>query len=335
MKKIDLTTSTNPLGPSNKARHAVRKAAKNLDTFPEAEAVYLTRLICKREHVDEKNVILGNGSTHLISLLIQVLRPETISVPSPFSPWYGEIFHRSGVQVRAVPLDEGQGFSFNESAFLMTLENSDTTVIPNPHDLTGAVMPMDTVQRLIDGADRMGKSLILDETYLEFTDCPSPISRIVNSSKSVVVRTFSLFHALAGLRIGYAIGPADLLEEVKTASFPSAVNSIGLRAALASLRDKGFRNRTLRFVGQEKVYISKKLAHVQGLETMDTACNFLLLKIADPPSDLTSLLEKKGILVEQFPGKDGVGYISLPVRKRRLTAIFMRALIGILKRKKE
>jgi len=328
---MDFTTGSNPLGPSNKAKHAIRKSIKNLDHYPDEKTRYLRRYICKKESIGDENIVFGHGSTHLIGAILQVVEPEAACIPSPFSYKTEDILNRYDVRIKPFPLNKESGFSLDIEKFLQSIEGADIVIISNPHNITGTVIPVEDIDYLIEAMDRINKIFIIDETYREFTELVSPVRHVVQSNNSLIMRTFSAFHALAGLRIGYMIGPARLIQKIRNVLGPPQINSIAPYAALASLRDTGYKKRTLKFIEQEKGYILRKLSDIQGLKVYDTPCNFLLLEIEkEGSSNFKDLFLKHNILIDEYVDEKNGYFIRLPVKRHKLNATFIKMLKKIM-----
>jgi threonine-phosphate decarboxylase len=145
------------------------------------------------------------------------------------------------------------------------------------------------------------------------------------------MRTFSTFHALAGLRIGYMIGSTKLIQKIRNVLGPLQINSIAPYAALASLKDTGYKKRTLKFIEQEKGYILRKLSDIEGLKVFDTPCNFLLLEIEkEGSSNFKDLFLKHNILIDEYMGEKDEHFIRLPIKRHKLNAFFVKMLKKIM-----
>ncbi|OPX93733.1 MAG: Threonine-phosphate decarboxylase [Syntrophorhabdus sp. PtaU1.Bin002] len=327
---IDFTAGANPLGPSNKAKHEMRKLARGVDVLPFDPVRPLRRYLCRKEGIEENNIIFGNGSTHIFDALFQSLQPRTILIPAPVSPRHDRILREHGVEEKHVGLDPDDDYSLNVSKFIDVVRNSDAVILANPHDVTGSVIPPDDLAAIIDEAERCATTLIIDEAYLEFTGAVSPVRQAVGSSRTLIVRTFSTFYGLAGLRVGYAIGPASLLAVLSPHCRPYHANLLGPRAAIASLKDKGFRKRTLLFIEGEKAYVRNKLAGIPGAKCHVSPSNMLVVKLQGQHRAARESFLKYHILIDEFVDEEGSSCIRFPVGTRKSNARFVRILKRIM-----
>lgn len=337
MKKVslrqmmDFTSDVNPLGPSSKARHAARKAIKTLGLFPDEKIRYLRRYISRQEGINEAMVIFGHGSTHLFDVLLGTLRPTVVGISSPFQERYGDLFAKHAISIRPYPLSAANGYALDVTKFLKDTEGVDMLSVSNPHDISGNVLSADNLARLVAEAENRDMSLVINESYSGFVDVSSPVANVVASRNSIILRTFSLFHGLAGLRLGYGIASNALLERMSAAMGRCPINEVAPHAAIASLRDKGHMKRTRRFVAEEKAYFLERLKGIEGLECIDTACNFLLLKLGKEHDGLAGMLLKKNMVINEYQDGDGNLLIKLPVKTRRMNARFLRTFQAFLR----
>jgi threonine-phosphate decarboxylase len=262
--------------------------------------------------------------------LLQELKPKAMSIPSPISNRYKEIFNKHNVKVNPFPLDGENSFSLDIAKFIQDVESADMVILPHPHDITGGIIPSEDLGELIERADKLDKTFIIDEAYVEFTELVSPVKHVVESRNFLILRTFSVFYALAGLRIGYGIGPAKLIQNISDAFITHEIDAIAPSAALASLRDAGYRRRTLQFLREEKAYVMGKLTNVRGIKVFDTPCNFLLLNIEKECSDLKDMFLKNNMLIDEFIDDRKRRYIKMPLKKHKFNARFIKTLKRIV-----
>ncbi|MGD0231410.1 MAG: aminotransferase class I/II-fold pyridoxal phosphate-dependent enzyme [Syntrophorhabdales bacterium] len=323
---LDFTTLTNPLGPSNKAKYAMRKALKDVHLHPDRQTRYLRRFIARNEHAAPERIVFGQGSTQILDLLLSFLRPGKLLVPTPLPAGYEGLITRHGARLIPFPLRKARLFSLDTSELAARLDEADMVLIPTPHPATGTVVALDALHELIGRLEGLNKTLVIDEGLAGFGKMDSPVEKALRSDHVLIVRTFSLFHALAGLRLGYALGgkgPCDLMTGVIDRGGASTVAAAG---ALASLRDRGFARRTEEFLRAEKVYMTGKLGRVKAIRVIERECNFLLVDFLKPVADLQERFLQRNILIDVFEDEEAGAYIRLPMRKHRENARFARAL---------
>jgi len=325
---LDFTMISNPIGPSNKARHAMRKAIGTVHRLPQTH--FLTRHLCSTEGITEEQILLGHGASHVLALLLRVLHPRSIVLPSPVQHAYEDILQQERVELRPFPLDPEQGFMVDRERFKDCWRDAEAALILNPHNPTGASLPEDLITDLIRISAEQKKLLIVDETLKDFTVNPSRAHEVVHSPDTIILRTFSTFYALAGLRLGYAIGHQELLSRIRQLMEPWPLNSLAPPAALASLRDKGYRKRTAEFLAVETAYGLKKLQGLERIKPLGTPWGFFL-QVQPRIADLKNLFFARGLLIEEYGDAQGNQYLSFPFRSHPENATFFRALQRILR----
>ena len=326
---LDFTLITNPLGPSSKARHVMRKAIRTaVHCLPQTRS--LTRYLCSTEGIAEEQVLLGHGASHLLTLLLQTLSPRSILLPSPVPHAYEEILQRHQVQIHPFPLNQDPGFDINGAEFKDCWREAEAALILNPHNPTGAILPEALLMDLIRTSSELGKLLIIDETLRDFARNPSQVQQIVRAGSAIVLRTFSYYYALAGLRLGYAIGHPALLSRLHQRMEPWPLSSLAPPAALASLRDKGYQRRTAQFLSEETGYALKKLHGLERVKPLATPWG-LLIQVRPAIVDLKNLFREKGLLIDEYNDAHGNQCLSFPFRSHPDNAQFFRVLQRILR----
>jgi len=328
---LDLTVLTNPLGPSNKAKIAMRTALKTVSRFPDPAARALRRSIARKEHIGAENILFGAGSTHLLDLILAGLRPHKVLIPAPVPSHHASALQRAGIEAVPLPFRKETGFPLDADRLMASLDGVSLLLIPNPHPMTGSLIPLPVLHEVIDKIEGSATTLVLDEGLIEFTESPSLLERAAQSRNLIVLRSFSLYHGLAGLRLGYAVGPEPLLRLLSGVAGPNPVSAVAGVAAIASLRDNGFRKRTDEFIRTEKTYLMDKLKRTPGVEVIDTPCPFVLVRLQMSARDLKKHLEERDILVETFEHEKGLTLLRAPVRRHRENARFAKTLSRIMR----
>jgi len=326
---FDFTAAINPLGPSRKVKQVLRKSIKTLGTFPDNGIRFLKTYVSRQEAIPEESIIFGHGSTFLLHMLIHMLTPERVLVVTPLSRKRAEIFEQTSSTLSAFPLSQENGYLFDTKKFLTAFSTADLIYLSNPHDITGALIPPEEMEYVIEASEKENKRLIIDEAYGEFVGMESPVSRVVASRNAFIIRTFSTFHGLPGLRAGYIIGPPQHIEIMNTCIIPPRLHTLAYKGAIVSLKDEGFRRRTKEFIETEKAYMIRKLSHIGGVKVFNTPCNFLLLTVDKQYGSLHEKLFNKCILTEEYDGGEGTYLMRVPIKLHKANARFVKALKSI------
>jgi threonine-phosphate decarboxylase len=327
---MDFTTSVNPLGPSNKAKHILRKNIINIDFPPDNKLRYITRLIEKRESIRADNVLFAQSTKQFFHAIFQTAKTKTVLVLSPLSQANQEALSLNRIILKQLPLDKANHFSPDLEAILKAMEKADTILMPCPHDIAGTSLTMGNLLMLISEAGRLGKTLILDESYRDFTEMVSPVHEVIKSETSIIVRTFSLFYAMAGLPLAYSMGPANIIQGIRQHIFPEEINMLAVHAAIASIKDAFYKTRTTEFINTEKEYLLKAFNSIEGLVCFDTPCHFLVLAFEKKQDTLKEFFSGYRILIDEFFDEQGGYFLKVPVKKHKWNARFVKTLRNAL-----
>ncbi len=330
MKLIDYTSGANPLGQSNKARNAIRSHVRQISTISPQRLNHLKGYIAKKEGIDEAYILFGCGSTAILNTILESIGPKKILVPHPVSKRHSTILSRHSLECTTVPLKVEENFDLNSEDFYAAMQGCDAALLPNPHDVTGTVISPDDITRIVDEADRLDKYLFVDEAYGEYVGMSSLALRITKSRKAFILRTFSAFYALGGLRLGYIIGSPDLIGLIESRLDPSWINSFAPWAAIASMKDKGYQGRTLLFIEGEKAYIREKLSRLKDVKCSVSPSNILVIRLQNECDDFQKIFKRYKILIDTFSDEYGNTCIRFPVQTHRMNAYFVRILKRIM-----
>jgi histidinol-phosphate aminotransferase len=298
---VKLDSNENPFGPSPRAVEAMRIVLSNSNSYPDDDCSVLRREVAAFHGVPPEQVMVTAGSTAMLTLLCQtLLAPGLKAVTSECS----FIVYAMAVQATGGQLVEARmrGDRFDLEAILAAIDSNTRIVfLANPNNPTGTMLEAPVVERFL--ARLPGHVvLILDEAYYEFAQHFSALRKVkysnsldyVRQGASVVVlRTFSKAHGLAGLRIGYGLGPAELLAYCARMRSTFSVSSVAQAGALAALDDSFH----LRRVVENNVTQSQVLADglsALGYRVVPTSASFLFCDLGEDAATLA-----KGLLEER------------------------------------
>jgi len=292
---IKLASNENPLGPSPKAVEAMQLALEKAHLYPDGGGYALRTAIADKFSLEKDNVILGNGSNEIIELVGHgFLQPgdEIIAAEHAFVV-YKLMATLFGANTIEVP-DPGFVHDLDAMAAAITPKTREL-FIANPNNPTGTLVDEETIDRFMDKVpDHV--IVIFDEAYYEFlSEAPNTLKYVKEGRNVIVMRTFSKIQGLAGLRIGYGLGPAHLLEVLQKCRQPFNANAIAQAGALAGLLDSEHQERTKTMTDQGRAYLEGAFAEMD-LEYVPSQANFVLVKVGDGDAVFQSLL-KKGMIV--------------------------------------
>ena len=323
---VDFSSSINPLGPSPRALEAIKNSFDKLTLYPDSNSTALREaLACHFGKINKNNVIMGNGSTELIYLFAQVFlkRGDVALVAAPSFGEYANAIIRSGGKPKHLKLT--QDFQFELDAFLEEMKDAKTIFLCNPNNPTSILIPDNILERIVEKALEEDVVILLDEDFIEFVEDEkrhSFVNRIDRFPNVFVLRTFTKFYGLTGLRVGYGIADEETIEVFSRAKMPWNVNSLAEAAAMVALADEEHSRRTMEVVKEQKKFLSNELSRIDGFSVFPADTNFILIDVRKTGVRASQLREKmirQGLLVRDcssFMGLDAF-YVRVAVRTRR------------------
>ncbi len=293
---IKLNTNENPYPPSPRVAEAIDGLCDSLRLYPDMEATQLREAIAQVNGVAPEMVFCGNGSDEVLAFAFAAFfagkRLLTPDVTYSFYPVYANLF---GVEHEAVPLKED--FTVDVEGMLQGCPMA----LANPNAPTGIELRQNDIRRMAQHARDNGAVLLVDEAYAAFAQ-ETAVPLLKEFDNVLIVRTFSKSHALAGMRVGYAMGSQRLIDALRRIrdSFNSyPLDRLAQAAATASMLDVDYTAKTVALVvaARDRAYARLQEA---GIEVLKSATNFLFVKAGEDAAPVQKALREEGILVRHF-----------------------------------
>ncbi len=314
---VDFSSSINPLGPSSAAKRAARKAVDRIDRYPDPDMSDLRAAIARYYGIKPEQVVCGNGSNALIHLIPRVFRPKKALIPMPTFSEYAAAVEDAGGEVVPLMLQEQNGYRVDPLDLSFALKDVDMAFLCNPNNPTGALTTKTEMLEILKASCENGVRLVVDEAFMDFVDADSLVKEAVQSSNLIVLRAFTKFYGMPGLRVGYALADAATARMLRRGQEPWSIDIPSERAAIAALTDWGYAAKTRRYIAKERERLLSGLRLIRGVEPFPSPANYILLKLTGIDSQLlTDKLGRRGLLVRDcssFPGLDN-RYIRIAVR---------------------
>jgi histidinol-phosphate aminotransferase len=330
---IKLDSNENPFGPSPLAVEAIQSALAATHLYPDDDCAQLRRKLAACHAVSPEQVLVTAGSTEMLSLLCHtMLAPGLNAVTSERSfIIYGMLVHATGAQFIQAPMHDD---AFNLDAMLAAINPQTRLVfLANPNNPTGTVLDAPPVDKFLAEVPAH-VVVVLDEAYYDFA-AHSAALRKVEYSRSleyvrrdagvIVLRTFSKAHGLAGLRVGYGLGPAELLAYCARMRNTYSVSSVAQAAALAALDDHTHIARVISNNSSQRQVLTEGLSAL-GHRVVPTAANFLYCDVGPDASLLAARLRKEGIGVRPLAAWGAPGSIRVTIGTPERNQLFLAAM---------
>lgn len=284
---VSFSANVNPLGVSQKLRQELSAHIDAITSYPDREYTSLRKCMAAYCGCDYEHILVGNGSTELISLLIQIRHPKHAMIVGPtYSEYEREIALEGGI-THYYPLKESDDFRLDESDFLTKLdEHTDFLILCNPNNPTSTCIKKDSMRRILDRCKMYGIFVMIDETYVEFAPDIAKVSAVSlanDYNNLAILRGTSKFFAAPGLRLGYAVlGDLTLLNQINSMKNPWTINSLAVVAGETMFQDTGYIKATRDLILSERDRMYTLFSESSRFKAYKPYGNFMLLRILDP-----------------------------------------------------
>jgi histidinol-phosphate aminotransferase len=294
---IKLNTNENPYPPSPHALAAIAAATERLRLYPDPRASALRETIAAHTGVAPDEVFVGNGSDEVLAHTFQALLKHDAPLLFPditysFYPVYCRLY---GIAFEEVSVDAA-----------MRVQPADyrrpcsSIILPNPNAPTGIALSRAAIEALL--AEHPDQLVVIDEAYVDF-GAESAVPLVARHDNLLVIQTLSKSRALAGLRVGFAIGQRPLieaLERVKDSFNSYPLDSLAIAGAVAAIKDEAWFAETRQRIMRDRDALVRALSEL-GFEVLPSQANFVF---ARHPSHrggtLAAELRQRGVLVRHF-----------------------------------
>ena len=325
-----LNTNENPYGPSPKVLQAMEAAVNgDLRLYPPPNADQLKQTIADYYQLNKDQVFVGNGSDEVLAHVFNALFRQTQGILFPdisysFYPVYCGLY---AIQYTKVPLAED---------FSLDLDNycrpNGGIVFPNPNAPTGRLLALSAIEKLLQS--NTDSVVVVDEAYIDFADSGASAVALVNQyANLLVVQTMSKSRSLAGLRIGYAMGSAELiegLERVKNSFNSYPLGHVQIAAGIAAFEDIEYFEATRQMVINSRVQLTRQLESL-GFEILPSAANFVFVRHPNFDAEaLAQSLREQNIIVRHFNKPRISEFLRITVGNEDQNQLLLKCLSAII-----
>lgn len=323
---MDFSTTVNPLGPSAKAKNAVRKNLRIMDRYPDRDARYLIRAIARREGVPEENILVAESFETLVTAVLHAFGARTVLCQAPYPAYYRRL-PESPAELRFFPLDAGDRFSVDLAAWAREMRHCDAAILTSPSFVSAGVPSREAVAGIISEARGQDTLLIIDETLRGYSETPSFAADILQHDGCLVAGSLSEYYAIAGLPVSYAIGAAARIEDIRRRSSITPPNILAAAAAVESLRDSAYPSRTRSLMKREGSFIENGLRSIPGISFFTTGCGFFVVTLDSSPSKPLETFQRYRIVIDDL---GDTGTLFFPVKDHKWNARYLKTLKNIM-----
>lgn len=330
---IKLASNENPLGCSPKVKEVLKKNLDDINRYPDGSGYYLKKELSNFLGISEDEIILGSGSSEVISLAIETfVNPgEEVIYPFPSFIIYRILVLKVGGVPVEVPLESE--FSYNLDKFFERItEKTKVVILCNPNNPTGTIVYKDQLERFLN---KIPDNIIVisDEAYFEYVEDKNfgtcfPYYRDKNI---VLTRSFSKIYGLASLRIGYGIGKSEILNYMERIRPPFNTTGLAQIAAITALKDQNFVKKSIEVNKEGKRFLYENFEKL-GIEYISTEANFILCKFKKDATEIIKELEKRGIIIRGMKSFNlSNQYVRITIGTEQENKLLIKELSKLLK----
>jgi histidinol-phosphate aminotransferase len=308
---VKLNTNESPLGPSPRVLEAIRdEATETLRLYPDPQATGLRDALAAYHGVRTEQVFVGNGSDEVLAHAFAALLKHDAPLLFPditysFYPVYCRLF---GIAYETVPLDQAMQIRVADYR-----RPAGAIIVPNPNAPTGIALSRAEIRALLE--QHPDVPVVIDEAYVDF-GAETAIPLVASHPNLLVVQTMSKSRALAGLRVGYAIGDADLIEaltRVKDSFNSYPLGRPAQAGAIAALQDEAYFQQSRARVIEGRERLNRGLLRL-GFEVLPSSANFVFARHpAQQGAGLAAALRQRAVIVRHFSAPRICNYLRITV----------------------
>lgn len=309
---IDFSASINPFAPPHGLEQNLCQRFSFIKSYPDINNTEIIQLLAETHNCSPYQIMVANGSTEIIYLLPTALRIRSALIISPAFSEYENALGLAKSSIVLAQASESSGFQPDRDllSFYLDQMTVDAVFIANPNSPCGTLFDEKTMHWLLFFCRSTGALVVIDEVFIDFCESRS-FKTLINSHQNIlIIRSMTKFYGLAGMRLGYALGPPVLIDSLRKFQPPWSVNTLAQFAGIYCLKQHRFRDKTIRFTEHERARMLEKINKIPGFSAFSSNANFMLVKMEDslpPASHLQDFLLNRGILIRDCESFSGLG----------------------------
>jgi len=323
---LDFSSNVNPLGPSPNILKSIKNNLNSISIYPDSNSLNLKKNIQKYTKIPISQIVIGNGATEIIYNFCKAFFSSKTSVLIPV-PTFGEYEASAKLAGAKIVFFKTMDLKNNIDDFIFKLPKNGCTFLCNPNNPTGTLLCKKEMKKIILAAKKKNSLVFLDECFIELVPDhdESIISWIKNYDNLFILRSFTKSYGLAGIRIGYGLGPKNLISILNQIKIPWNVSGLAQQAASSAISTPSYLKKTRKLIKIESNFLKEKISKLKNFELYDSAANFILIKSKFKSATIQKKLLKNKILIRDcssFRGLDNFHIrISVKTRKENLKLI--------------
>jgi histidinol-phosphate aminotransferase len=336
---IKMASNENPFGPSPKAVEAMRAALGESNFYPDNDVAELRQKLAQYHGVTPENIVPTAGSTALLGIIARtLLAPGLNAITSERSfIIYPIATQAAGGKLIQVPM---RNSTFDLDAIAAAVDHNTRIIyLSNPNNPTGTIVKAPEIDKFLDKIpDHV--VVILDEAYHDFAqhfarlrgvDYSHALDYLHQGRKVVVLRTFSKAHGLAGVRVGYGVGPVEFMSYLARMRTTFSVSVVAQAAALAALEDQLHIEKTLRNNAEQAQRLTDGLAQF-GFRIVSTWANFVYCELHEDAVAIAKQMQAEGVIIRPLGAWGAPTAIRVTIGTPEQNETFLKAFKKVMER---
>jgi threonine-phosphate decarboxylase len=305
--------------------------------YPDTNCQALRQAISEVELITADHIICGNGAAELIFSLVFCLKPKKALLITPSFYEYENALSAVDCEIEYYELKEANRFELNEDFLSHLNAYIDIIFICNPNNPTGALIPVDIMEKILEKCERHHILLVVDECFMDFVKNTKNYSikhRCVTSENLFLLKAFTKLYAMPGLRLGYGLCCNEkLLERMKQITQPWNISIPAQLAGIAALKEEEYVRKSLDILEKERYFWKGELIKL-GVKVYASEANYIFFSILDKKAKDKLYQEclNRGFLLRDCSNYKGLGqgYYRIAVKtreeNRKLLAVLQEVL---------
>jgi len=327
---IKMASNESPIGPSKLAIKAMKSSVAEMHLYPDAGGTILRDRLAQEFDVTADQIILGNGSNEILEFIGHTfMGPGKSVVVSEYAfVVYRLLAKLFGSEIIEVPTIKQFGHDLDGILAAIT-EDTSVVILCNPNNPTGTLVTQSAIDKFMQQVPT-DVLVVFDEAYAEIClgKMPETIQFVKENRNCVVLRTFSKAYGLAGLRVGFGLGPAPIIEALQKPRQPFNCNRMAQIAAVAALDDQAFVKKCIRMYRKGKKYLEGEFKKLE-LDYVPTTTNFILVK-TENGRRVFEELQKRELIIRPMDGYGLPSWIRVSIGTPAQNEIFIKKLREVI-----
>ncbi len=314
---IDFSANLNPVGPPEWLRSVISSSLEQVVHYPDPDNSEFVQAVSNNANIDAECVIAANGTTELLYVLTRILPVSGVLIPVPSYVDYIKASELAGLDVRTFKLREEDHFKLPFDRFEEKIRPGELVILGTPNNPTGILPDREGIKQL---CQRFPDTFfVLDEAFLDFMG--EELSLAGAGANIITLHSMTKFYAVPGLRLGYGVFPAGIVDEIRKNIPPWTVNTFAQKVGAKALADREYQlksRETCRLLSEE---LQKGLQDFPGLKICGAGANFIFMKLTggQKSRELAGFCERNRLLIrpcDNYRGLDDT-YFRIAVRTSR------------------